>query len=67
MPSLNLQLYLRCRASGASVEEACQQSGIGLGEALLHEADIESGELELPHVHTRARADHRQRRRRWTT
>jgi uncharacterized protein (UPF0335 family) len=55
MPSFNLQRYLTARASGASVEEACAKSGIGMGEAELHEADIASGEMELPHVHVHAR------------
>jgi uncharacterized protein (UPF0335 family) len=55
MPSFNLQRYLTARASGVSVEEACATSGIGMGEAELHEADIASGELELPHVHVHAR------------
>jgi hypothetical protein len=50
MPSFNLQRYLTARASGASVEEACATSGIGMGEAELHEADIASGELELPKI-----------------
>jgi hypothetical protein len=50
MPSFNLQRYLAARASGASVEEACATSGIGMGEAELHEADIASGELELPKI-----------------
>jgi uncharacterized protein (UPF0335 family) len=36
-----------------TVEEAAEQSGIGLGEAVLHEADIESGELELPRARAR--------------
>jgi uncharacterized protein (UPF0335 family) len=48
MPSVRLANYLQARADGASVEEAAEQSGIGLGEAVLHEADIESGALELP-------------------
>jgi uncharacterized protein (UPF0335 family) len=57
MPSFNLQRYLTARASGASVEEACATSGIGMGEAELHEADIASGELELPHACAPARED----------
>jgi uncharacterized protein (UPF0335 family) len=55
MPSFQLAAYLTARAFGASVEEACATSGIGMGEAELHEADIASGELELPHVHVHAR------------
>jgi hypothetical protein len=46
--SLHLQQYLQLRADGVSVEDAAFESGIGMGEALLHERDIESGELELP-------------------
>jgi uncharacterized protein (UPF0335 family) len=60
MPSFNLQKYLQLRADGQTVEAACEQSGIPLGEARLHETDIERGELEMPppsraqmHVHAR--------------
>jgi uncharacterized protein (UPF0335 family) len=59
MPSVQLANYLQARADGSSVEDAAELSGVGLGEAVLHEADIESGELELPepraraHTHTR--------------
>lgn len=55
MPSVQLERYLQERADGKSVEEACFWSGIGLGEAALHEADIESGELELPLARAPAR------------
>jgi hypothetical protein len=48
MPSVQLQTYLEARASGATVDEACAASCIGLGEAELHEKDIASGELSLP-------------------
>jgi uncharacterized protein (UPF0335 family) len=48
MPSVQLSQYLQLRADGEPVETAAEQSGIGLAEALLHEADIESGELPLP-------------------
>lgn len=54
MPSEELTAYLTARATGASVESACLTSGIDLTEAELHEADIASGELELPHVHVHA-------------
>jgi uncharacterized protein (UPF0335 family) len=57
MPSFNLLRYLHARASGQSVEAACAVSGIGMGEAALHETDIASGELELPHVHVHARGE----------
>jgi uncharacterized protein (UPF0335 family) len=56
MHSVQLTTYLAARASGATVELACEQSGIGLGEAELWEADIASGEVELPHVRARAPA-----------
>lgn len=56
MPSFQLQRYLQARADGSSVEAACEASGIGLGEAELHEADIASGELELPRAGARAHA-----------
>jgi uncharacterized protein (UPF0335 family) len=56
MPSVQLANYLQARADGATVEEAAEQSGIGLGEAVLHEADIESGELELPRACVQVRA-----------
>jgi uncharacterized protein (UPF0335 family) len=55
MPSLQLARYLQERANGKSVEEACFWSGIGRGEAELHEADIASGELELPRARAPAR------------
>lgn len=55
MPSFNLTRYLRARASGATVEDACEQSGIGLGEAELHEKAIERGELKLPRARARTR------------
>lgn len=55
MTSLNLARYLHARASGATVAAACELSGIGPGEAELHERDIASGELELPHVRAPAR------------
>jgi uncharacterized protein (UPF0335 family) len=58
--SLQLDAYLTARASGSSVEHACEQSGIGLGEARLHEKAIESGELALPHVRAPARAPTRE-------
>jgi uncharacterized protein (UPF0335 family) len=58
--SLQLDRYLTARASGAAVEHACEQSGIGLGEAHLHEKAIESGELALPHVRAPARAPTRE-------
>jgi uncharacterized protein (UPF0335 family) len=56
MPSFQLQKYLQLRADGYTVEDASEQSGIGLAEARLHEIDIESGELELPSARTRAPA-----------
>jgi uncharacterized protein (UPF0335 family) len=46
--SLQLDRYLTARADGLTVEQACELSGIGLGEAELHERDIERGEMELP-------------------
>jgi hypothetical protein len=46
--SLQLDAYMHLRASGASVALACEQSGIGAGEAELWERDIASGEVELP-------------------
>jgi uncharacterized protein (UPF0335 family) len=55
MPSFQLTGYLQARADGATVEEAAAQFGIGLDEARLHEADIESGELELPRARAHAR------------
>lgn len=55
MPSVQLANYLQTRADGATVEDAAEQSGIGLGEAVLHEADIDSGELELPRARAGAR------------
>jgi hypothetical protein len=48
MHSLNLARYLQHRADGDTVERASELSGIGLGEAKLHEKDIERGELVLP-------------------
>jgi uncharacterized protein (UPF0335 family) len=54
--SLNLQRYLQARADGGSVGEACAASGIGAGEAQLHERDIERGELTLPRAGARAPA-----------
>jgi uncharacterized protein (UPF0335 family) len=56
MPSLQLERYLTERAAGKSVSEACFFSGIDAAEAELHEADIASGELELPRAPVRARA-----------
>lgn len=56
MPSVQLANYLQARADGHSVEDACEASGIGLGEAKLHEKDIESGELSLPPARARAPA-----------
>jgi uncharacterized protein (UPF0335 family) len=50
MPSAQLSNYLSLRASGEPVERASEVSGIPLAEAELHEADIASGELELPRV-----------------
>jgi uncharacterized protein (UPF0335 family) len=55
MPSLQLRTYLAARASGRTVEQACAESGIGPGEAELHEKDIASGELELPRAPAPAR------------
>lgn len=55
MPSVQLTTYLQARADGATVAFACEQSGIGLGEAQLHEADIAAGELQLPDPRARAR------------
>jgi hypothetical protein len=55
MPSLNLQRYLQTRADGGSIEDACAASGIGAGEARLHEKDIERGELTLPRARAHAR------------
>lgn len=48
MTSVNLPTYLQARADGSTPEQACALSGIGMGEAKLHEADIERGELVLP-------------------
>jgi uncharacterized protein (UPF0335 family) len=56
MPSVQLERYLTERAAGRSVSEACFFSGIDAAEAELHEADIASGELELPRAHVRAGA-----------
>lgn len=55
MTSVQLARYLQERADGKSVEEACFWSGIGFGEAALHENDIEAGELELPRARAHAR------------
>lgn len=48
MPSFQLQAYLQARGDGETIERACELSTIGYREALLHEHDIESGDLPLP-------------------
>lgn len=55
MPSLQLSNYLQLRADGRTVEQAAEESGIGLAEARLHEEDIERGDLILPRARARAR------------
>jgi uncharacterized protein (UPF0335 family) len=57
MSSVQLSEYLQLRADGVSVEEAARRSTIGLAEALLHEAAIESGDLTLPRARAPARED----------
>lgn len=37
--SQNLRIYRRARRDGVSIEDACEQSGIGLTEARLHDRD----------------------------
>lgn len=56
MTSLQLTTYLQARADGESVDHACALSGIDAGEAKLHEADIERGDLTLPLARAGARA-----------
>jgi hypothetical protein len=53
MPSVQLSNYLQLRADGETVEVAAERSGIGLGEARLHEDDIAAGDLPLPPPSTR--------------
>jgi hypothetical protein len=54
--SVQLATYLRLRADGASVEEAAEQSGIGLTEARFTEQAITKGELSLPEPSTKESA-----------
>lgn len=55
--SVQLDQYLQLRADGVPVDEAAEQSAIGLAEARLWEADIEAGEVELPRARAGARED----------
>jgi uncharacterized protein (UPF0335 family) len=55
--SVQLSEYLQLRADGVRVEEAARRSTIGLAEARLHEAAIESGDLPLPRARAPARED----------
>jgi uncharacterized protein (UPF0335 family) len=56
MPSVQLSDYLQIRADGLAPEQAAPRAGIPLGEAALHERDIEKGELTLPRASARAGA-----------
>lgn len=62
MPSAQAQRYLEERAAGGSVDDARFVSGFSAEEAALWEADIESGEIELPRARARTREDQSQKK-----